>query len=147
MPKAKHIVVDSELCCGCATCEMVCSTRHFGQSGVTYSAIRADANLIERTRFDVSVCRQCLSASCVAACPFDAMAFDEDTGARYIDNDLCRRCGMCVRACPFAGDAYPPIRQVGFGDSKRIVKCDLCHGFEDGPACVAYCPRGALKLA
>lgn len=37
---------------------------------------------------------------CVAACSFDAMYMDEETGLPVVITDKCTSCGMCVTACP-----------------------------------------------
>jgi len=74
------------------------------------------------------------------------MKFDQGTGARYIDKELCRKCGLCVKACPYFVEKFPPIRKVVMGDRREIIKCALCHGYEDGPACVAVCPKKALSV-
>lgn len=146
MPRAKHIVVDSEACGGCLTCELACSARHFdGECNSYLSAIRIDADMLDY-HFDSSVCKQCKSASCVTACKKDAIYFDEKTGARCIDHEKCIKCGACVKACPFAGEKLPPIRKVEHNGSFVIVKCDLCHGHEDGPYCVQVCPKAAISL-
>lgn len=146
MPKSKHIVLDREACGGCLTCEFACSGRHFdGECNTYLSAIRIDADMLDY-HFDLSVCRQCRSASCVAACRKDALCFDEETGARYVDREKCIGCGACVKACPFAKDKVPPIRKETVDGKKVIIKCDLCHGFEDGPLCMQICPKQAIHL-
>lgn len=146
MPKSKHIVVDTEACGGCLTCEFACAGRHFeGVCNNDYSAIRIDADMLDY-HFEASVCRQCVSASCVAACRKGALKFDEETGARYIDKDLCIGCGLCVKACPFSDAKIAPIRRVQIEKKRIIVKCDLCHGHEDGPLCIQVCPKQAISL-
>lgn len=37
---------------------------------------------------------------CVAACPYEAMSLDEDTGLPVVDYSKCVGCGKCVAACP-----------------------------------------------
>ncbi|MBE5997450.1 MAG: 4Fe-4S dicluster domain-containing protein [Lachnospiraceae bacterium] len=145
-PKSKHIEVDTEACAGCLTCELACAARHFdGLCDRELSAIKIDADMLEY-HFDYMVCRQCKAPSCVLACPKDAFYFDEKTGARVIDKSKCIKCGACVRACPFAGQKNKALRKVEKNGEKYIVKCDLCHGHEDGPYCVQVCPKAAVKL-
>lgn len=146
MPRSKHIVVDTEACGGCLTCELVCAARHFdGLCDRELSAIKIDADMIDYV-FDYMACKQCSSASCVAVCPKNAFFFDENTGARCIDKDKCIRCGACVKVCPLSEAKYPPIRKVEKNDQKYIIKCDLCHGYEDGPYCIQVCPKAAVHL-
>ncbi|WP_297423676.1 [Fe-Fe] hydrogenase large subunit C-terminal domain-containing protein [Clostridium sp.] len=37
--------------------------------------------------------------SCQAACPFDAILYDNKAKNTYIDSDRCLRCGICVDSC------------------------------------------------
>lgn len=37
---------------------------------------------------------------CVAACKFDAIHMNSETGLPEVDQDKCNACGMCVAACP-----------------------------------------------
>ncbi len=39
-------------------------------------------------------------ADCVAACKFDAIYIDQETGLPVVDDDKCTACGACVIACP-----------------------------------------------
>lgn len=146
MPSSRRIVFNANACSGCLTCEFVCSARHFdGECNKFLSAIRIDADMLDY-HYGCSICKQCKSASCIAACKIGAIQFDEVTGARYIDKDKCIKCGLCVKACPFSEEKDPPIRKVKFREKPVIVKCDLCHGFSDGPLCVAVCPKKALQI-
>ena len=56
------------------------------------------------------------------------------------------RMRTCVKACPFSDEKNPLIRRVRIGKKQVIVKCDLCHGFEDGPLCIKICPKQAVSL-
>jgi carbon-monoxide dehydrogenase iron sulfur subunit len=80
------------------------------------------------------VCLQCGTALCIDACTIKfAMSRDEKTGAVIVDHAKCDGCGKCVITCSFSA-----IRQVS---DAEVSICDLCSG---DPACVKYCPTGAI---
>ena len=37
---------------------------------------------------------------CAAACQFDALKMDPETGLPVVDEEKCTSCGACVKACP-----------------------------------------------
>lgn len=37
--------------------------------------------------------------NCQAACPFDAILYDDNNKSTYIDYDLCVGCGLCIDSC------------------------------------------------
>ena len=76
-------------------------------------------------------------AGCSIACPNNAFAKDEKTGALFIVKEKCSGCGSCVEKCPFGVLALS--EELGVPS-----KCDLCSGREEGPLCAEYCPTGAL---
>lgn len=45
-------------------------------------------------------CSRC--AVCVAVCPFEAIAKDEEQNKIILDVEACRVCGLCVSACPMS---------------------------------------------
>lgn len=69
---------------------------------------------------------------------------------------------MCTLACPFGAIqiqaefmpsvdyVFEPLLNLGLeseiGAKSIAVKCDLCKGREEGPACVEVCPTGALMF-
>ncbi len=77
--------------------------------------------------------------TCVRACPFDAMAM-QDNGLPIVYEDLCTGCGSCVEACPRGIMQLVPINQKvylacvsrDFGKSVKAVckvgciGCSLC---------------------
>lgn len=82
------------------------------------------------------ICRQCSKPSCVEACPTSALRKDEVYGAILLDEEVCIKCRACIEACPFKCIAIHPTKETP-------IVCDLCKG---KPACVEFCPTGALKF-
>jgi Fe-S-cluster-containing dehydrogenase component len=101
--------------------------------------------LRERVTF-MLLCRRCRVASCVLACPFDALERLEDgpdAGLIKRHNLRCVSCKSCAHACPF-GTIYPEM--LTFYDMPYESYCASCLGQIDSePACVASCGRGALE--
>jgi carbon-monoxide dehydrogenase iron sulfur subunit len=138
LPESNVIQVDAAVCVGCKTCELVCSLQHEGVFSLALSRLSVARDPFAMVFVPV-VCRQCRTPECVAACPVEgAMTVDEATGARLIVAEKCVGCGACAEACPWNAE-YEVIK---LHPEKQIyVKCDLCGG---APACVAFCPVGAL---
>ena len=138
--KSGVIAFDAETCVGCGTCELMCTLYHEGVGGRELSRIQITRDPFNHT-YQASICAQCLAPSCYVAClsAGNAIGFDEITGGRFIDNDLCILCEECIEACPFE-----PARIRLLEGWEVVVKCDLCRGRERGPICVEYCPVEAL---
>ena len=124
-----RLIIDLDRCGRCESCSVRCSYHdrpHAGDHGMYL--------LLERATFAV-VCRRCRHASCIEACPFDALERDGDCLVRR-HNLRCVSCKSCAVACPF-GTIYPEL--LTFYERQ----CDGCIG-NDGqaPACVASCHRG-----
>jgi len=132
----KILVIQPEKCTGCRTCELVCSFVHTGEFNPARSRISVFS--FEKVGFSTPVvCQQCSNAACMEVCPVGAISRDEKTGAMVVDSGKCLRCKMCTIACPFGATIYDPVVDI-------IAKCDLCGG---DPACVKFCPSGAITYA
>jgi carbon-monoxide dehydrogenase iron sulfur subunit len=126
----RRIKFNSEKCCGCKTCELVCSEKNEGVFNIALSRIIVNT-IPEKMRFEARYCLQCKNAQCMKVCPSDALYRDEN-GIVKIKHDLCLACKACINACPFGGITY-------FED--KVIKCELCNG---EPKCVKHCPTSAL---
>lgn len=85
-------------------------------------------------------CWHCENPPCVKRCPFKAIQKNADTGAVFIDPDLCKpnefndkgvQCvGQCQIDCGRGG--YPKIGkgsdQAPWADQTKAWKCTMCHG-------------------
>ncbi len=89
-------------------------------------------------------------ATCVEACPFDAMAMNEN-GLPIVFEDKCTGCGKCVEACPrdiivLVGEEYGVhirCRSLSLGkDVRKVcnVGCIACR------RCEKECPVGAISI-
>ncbi len=134
---------DEKKCTGCEACVYACSTYHEAAGSLSLARITFHRYTPDIT-YDIETCRQCIAPSCMAACIVGAMYVDEKTGARCIDEEKCKGCGLCAEACPFNEDGAIIKYNAA---KKKYVKCDLCSGRPEGPACVQACgPWEALTV-
>jgi len=105
-------------------------------------------------------CRQCDDGPCANVCPTGALRFANN----YIElhEEICIGCKMCTLACPYgaissnaelmpsANYAVEPKYYLEIesqaGAKSTAIKCDLCNGRENGPACVEVCPTSAIIM-
>ena len=135
------IQVLAERCSGCRVCQLLCSmTHHAGAFNPRWATIRVEIDRNPDVDTPVSgidvpqVCRQCEPAPCAQSCPAEAFEKREEGGAWAIRAGLCTGCGACAESCSFDMIVF---------HQETAMKCDLCDG---NPACVRYCPTGALAL-
>ena len=136
-PPHSRIFFDLNKCTGCRVCELVCSFVHYNEFNPSLARIHIFNDLFTGKN-RASICQQCIQASCIEACPVDAIYIDETTNALIIDSEKCVACGQCAKACPWNEGNY-----VIKHDEKRnlFIKCDLCGGH---PHCVEWCAPKAL---
>ena len=69
-----------------------------------------------------TACRYgCLGkGDCEAACQFDAIHVDPETGIAVVNEDKCTACGACVKACP---KDILELRAKGFKNRRVFVSC------------------------
>jgi len=161
----RRLIIDLEKCERCPACEVQCgwcaedavgaslAREAFvpGRSSASVEGIKVPGDfreqgsllqgLRERVTFAL-LCRRCVVASCVDACPFDAIERQED-GIIKRYNLRCVSCKSCAHACPF-GTIYPEM--LTFYDLPYESLCEQClAGGDEEPACVASCGQGALE--
>ena len=121
-------------CTGCDVCEYACSMEKENTFNPVKSRIRATRL---NPLFNVAVtCRTCKNAPCVSACPKDALHQAPETGLVTVDTKECDGCGWCIGACGYGAITLHP-------ETRKAILCDICEG---EPACVKWCPEGALSL-
>jgi formate dehydrogenase iron-sulfur subunit len=87
------------------------------------------------------VCKHCVNAGCLEACPTGAIIRTEfDTVV--VQQDICNGCGYCVPSCPYGVLDISPTDQ-------KAHKCTLCYDrLKDGlePACAKSCPTDSIQF-
>ena len=132
MSKMLNILPDK--CTGCMQCELACSWVQTGSFQPSQSLIRVNV-FDEEASYAPYSCIQCDEAWCMNACPVNAIAIDDATGAKIILDSLCIGCHLCTIACPFGTVWTLP-------ETDKAAKCNLCGG---DPACVSSCPTDAIQ--
>lgn len=96
----------------------------------------------QRWIFMSDVCKHCVNAPCLEACPTGSIIRTEyDTV--YVQQDVCNGCGYCQAACPFA------VIEVDKEGTGKAHKCTLCYDrLKDGlePACAKACPTDSIQF-
>ena len=91
------------------------------------------------------VCKHCEVAGCLEACPTGSIVRTE-TGAVYVQDDVCNGCGYCVVGCPFGVIDRRPEPLPGAGGA---FKCTFCYDRQaEGlvPACAKACPTESIRF-
>ncbi len=131
----QSVKCDSEKCVGCNICEYACSFEKEGVFNPLKSRIHTiRLNLINNTSV---MCKSCINAPCVAACPEDALFQSRQTGTVTLDEKKCKGCGWCIEACQHGALTLHPT-------THKPLICDTCDG---DPKCIPTCPESALSLA
>ena len=92
-----------------------------------------------RWDFSSDVCKHCVNAGCLEACPTGAIVRTEFGGV-FIQPDVCNGCGYCIVACPFGVVDRRP-------DDGRAFKCTFCYDRQKAglkPACATACPTESI---
>ena len=87
------------------------------------------------------VCKHCVNAPCLEACPTGAL-FRTEFDTVVVQQDICNGCGYCVPACPFG------VVDLDDDDGKAH-KCTLCYDRLKGglePACSKACPTDSIQF-
>ena len=161
-PGAMGFLTDATLCIGCKACEVACkqwnelpadgdtalSARSYDNTGDLGATTWRHVAFIERAATDEApfawlmlsdVCKHCVHAGCMEACPTGAIVRTEFDSI-FIQPDICNGCGYCVPACPFG---VPQLDQ----DDGLVHKCTLCYDRLRGglqPACATACPTDSI---
>src|SRR5207247_9799982 len=101
--------------------------------------LRRDDGIEFRWLMMSDVCKHCVRAGCLEACPTGAI-IRTSVGSVYVQPDVCNGCGYCVSACPFG-----VIDRRA--DDGRAWKCTLCYDRLKGdmtPACAKACPTESI---
>jgi formate dehydrogenase iron-sulfur subunit len=158
-------LTDATICIGCKACEVACKQWNqlpadaagdgYSLTGFSYdntvdlgaTTWRHVAFVERATPAGVAwlmlsdVCKHCVHAGCLDACPTGAIIRTE-FGTVVIQDDICNGCGYCVPACPFG------VTRIDHDDGGSH-KCTLCYDRLRGglsPACAAACPTGSIRF-
>ncbi len=151
----RFVLCDPDKCMGCYTCMSACyeSARKRGKVATArLQVVHSESGCMPNQ------CRHCEDAPCARVCPTGAIKMG--SGKVELHEELCIGCKMCVMVCPYGAvmpeaELMPSVNylyednidkaiEVAVGQRTVAVKCDLCEGREDGPACVSACPAKAL---
>ncbi len=140
------MVINTDRCVNCDDCVRACAATHdniprFVRKGKSHHRLMV-----------ANACMHCTDPVCMVDCPTAAIHRNSETGNVLIDHDTCIGCGTCASACPYDNirmeKALDPKGTVYMGQdgfpALKAIKCDLCAGQNNGPACKRACPHDAI---
>ncbi len=110
---------------------------------------RYSIGMVAATLLLPNSCQHCENPACMLDCPTGAIGRDP-RGDVFIRESICIGCGNCAKGCPWDNIQMAPrapdadIRGGQPLSTTVAVKCDVCEGRDEGPACVAACPAEAI---
>jgi Fe-S-cluster-containing dehydrogenase component len=122
MISKRALLVNTDLCYGCFTCEVACKQEHRLPVGLQWIRVhkigpkRVNGKL--KMYFYPIHCMHCSKPPCIDICPEDAIMQRPD-GLVLISEVKCIGCLKCMEICPFNAIGYNP----GTGLAE---KCNLC---------------------
>jgi Fe-S-cluster-containing dehydrogenase component len=153
-PDERGMLYDSTACIGCRACMAACkrvnqlpAERDQALPGMYDAPLDLSAStktvvkLYQGDGVRAYVKRQCMHCAdpaCVSVCMAGALHREADGSVGY-NKDVCVGCRYCQVACAFDIPKFTWNTPVPL-----IVKCELCHQRQEGPACCEACPRGAV---
>ena len=102
-------------------------------------------------RYSVTeACRGCIEHRCMEVCPVGAVT--RVAGRAYINQELCKECGMCKKVCPYNAIAEVmrpckracPTGALEINSESKIAQIKNEECINCG-ACMAGCPFGAIS--
>lgn len=95
-------------------------------------------------------CRGCIQHKCMEVCPAEAIT--RVAGRAYINQELCKECGMCKKACPYnaIAEVMRPCKrscptgalEINSENKMAMIEKEQCINCG---ACMAACPFGAIS--
>jgi Fe-S-cluster-containing dehydrogenase component len=110
------IFIDSDKCVGCYSCIVACKLEHnlpphpvhpplSNPKGPELIRVYQVGPQIQDDEvhyyFQPILCKHCVDAPCIEACPTSAIYRDIETGIILVKEDECTGCGSCLDACPY----------------------------------------------
>lgn len=119
--------------------------------GQVIYVIEAACDRCPINRFTVTeACRGCLAHKCMEVCPVNAIT--QVGGRAYINQELCKECGMCKKVCPYnaISEVMRPCKrvcptgalEVNEEDRQAQINNDQCINCG---MCMSACPFGAIS--
>lgn len=133
------LLINLDTCTRCDGCVQACADTHGGTARFVREGLKYRNWLVP------TACYQCTDPVCMIDCPTGAITRGAGSLEVTIQEATCIGCGNCAQRCPWNN-----IIMVETGEKRTdgkpvelAVKCDLCQGRAEGPACVQMCPVGA----
>lgn len=157
MKQHKFVICDYTRCIACCTCMAACYESAYERGKLAKSRL-----MVLRMSKGVmpNQCRQCDDGPCANVCPTGALRFND--ACIELHEEICIGCKLCTIACPYGAIssnaelmpsvnyATEPHYNLGIesqaGAKSIAIKCDMCQGRADGPACIDVCPTSTLIM-
>lgn len=135
-----------ERCVGCGSCVLACMDQNDldPDNGPPLRKLYKKEHLLQnqvKIIYYSLACLHCPEQLCALNCPAHCYARDKETGLMSLDSDPCIGCRRCAKSCRYGA--------ISFNKKGKAQKCGGCSDrllLGQLPACVAACPRNAIRI-